>query len=134
MHIAQNGMTLEQQVLKLAPIEGAQLVLDFLYPLRIAPIARFGNFTDLYEVSRYSRDKLENRGKARVVGNEEFATDGARIAFALVVVVQIDIDAFGLALDNGNRCCRVGLRLLRSHRHVSFLGYHQYVAATIMMD
>src|SRR5438309_1931562 len=100
MDVAQDRMALEQQVLEFSTIERAQLVLDFLYPLRIAPVARFWNFIDLYEVSRHRRDKLEDGRKAGVVGNEELATDRARVALTLVVVVQIDVDAFGLAFDH----------------------------------
>ena len=39
MNIVQDGVAFKQQVLKLATIKGAQLVLDFLDPLGIAPIA-----------------------------------------------------------------------------------------------
>ena len=36
-------MALEQEVLKLLTVEGAELVLDFLDPLRVTPVARAGN-------------------------------------------------------------------------------------------
>ncbi|HEV7910762.1 MAG TPA: hypothetical protein VGP28_06690 [Methylocella sp.] len=106
-------MTFEQQVLEFATIENAQLALDFLYPLCVTPIGRLRDFVDLHEVARHRRDKLEDGRKPCVVGNEELATNGARVALALVVVVQIDIDAFGLAFDDENRLLTFGLYFWR---------------------
>ena len=98
--IAQDAVTLEKKVLKLFTVECAKPVSDFFNALHVTPIGCLGNFVDLDELTRRAGDQLEDGRIAVVMGYEELATRGAGVAFALVKVLDVDIDVLGLALDH----------------------------------
>ena len=117
VHVAQDRVALEQQVLELPPIEGTELVPDLVDSLGVAPIRRLRDLVDRHEVARYSWDELEHGGVACVVRDEELAAHRTGIALALVVVPDVDVDLLGLALDHENGRPAPGLGLVRLPDH-----------------
>src|SRR5688572_6785562 len=63
VHITQDRMALEKEVLELLAVEGAELVLDLLYALCVAPVARFGDLADLHEIAGQAGHQLEHGGE-----------------------------------------------------------------------
>ena len=71
MHVAQDRVALEQQILELPPVEGAELALDLVDSLGVAPIRRLRDLVDRHEVARHSGDELEHGRVTCVVRDEE---------------------------------------------------------------
>lgn len=77
------------------------------------PVSPCRAFIELDEIARQPWHQLEYGGEAGVVRDEEFAPDRARVALALIVVLDVDIDALGLALHDQDRGVVVRLLLGR---------------------
>ena len=111
VHVAQDRMALEQEVLELPPVESAEPLPDLLDPLGVAPVRRPRDLVDLHELARHAGNEPENGGVAPIVGNEELTAGRAGVAFALVIVPDVDVDVFGLAFDDEHRRAVRGLGL-----------------------
>ena len=103
VHVAQDRVALEQKVLEFLAVEHAQLAADFFDPLGVAPVGRLCDLVDLHEVAGRAGHQLEDGREAVVGGDEEFRPGRPGVAFALVIVAEIDLDAFGFALDDLHR-------------------------------
>ena len=117
MYVTQDRMALEQEILELPPVEGAELVSDLIDSLGVAPIRRLRDLVDRHRLARHSRDELEHGCVAGVVSDEELAADRTGIALSLIIVLDIDIDFLGLAFDHENRrhVPGLGLRCFPDH-------------------
>ena len=117
VHVAQDRVAPEQEVLELPPVEGPQPFPDLLDPPGVAPIRRLRDFVDLHELARYAGDQPEHGGVACIVGDEKLAAGRAGVALALVVVPDVDVDVLGLALDDEHRRLFRGFGLRRFPDH-----------------
>ena len=100
VHVAQDAVADEQQVLKLLAVEGAQGIEHFLQAFGVAPVGSLGDFVDGNELARRARHQFEHGGVALVGGDEDFAARGHGVGRGLVVVALLNLDAVGLALDH----------------------------------
>lgn len=106
-------MTFEQQSLKLFPVEHAKAILDLFDAFGVAPIGSLGNLVDLHKLLRYAGHQLETGRIMFVVRDEELAPYGAGIIFALIKILDVDVDVFGLAFGDEHRGFIRGLDLKR---------------------
>lgn len=100
VHVAQDVVAVAQQLGELAAIERALPGLDRGHALGIAPVSCLGDLADSDEFAGQCGDYPKNLGEAPVMGDEKFGSCGSGIAFALIIVTQINADAFRFAFDN----------------------------------
>lgn len=114
MNVADDVMAGLQQARELGAVEGALRLFDFLDDFRVAPIRRSRNARYRFELSGRGGHDFERLREAAVMGNEKLRAHRARIAFALIVILEIEADAFRLALDHDLGRSRVGFVVRRS--------------------
>lgn len=117
--VAQDVVAVAQQLGELRAVETALTGLDLRDPLRVAPVRGLGDLADLDELAGQRGDDAEDLGETPVVGDEEVRAARPGVAFALVIVAQVDRDALRLALDD--QLGRLAVRLVghgRPHRDV----------------